>query len=80
MKIKVWGANAICESLEESKYYNGNRQEIKVRGLKTKEQIVKEQREKAAEKLSDPVEKACMIETGMTPSEYQKAHNRAWNE
>ena len=79
-KIKVWGASPICGSFEELKYYNGNPQEIKVKGLKSHAECVRENWAKAAEKLTDPLAKECMKQTGMTPEQYQKSHKRAWNE
>ena len=79
-KIKVWGTSPMCESFEELKYYHGNPQEVKVRGLKSFTQNIKEIRTKKASKYKDEITKACIMTTGMTPHEYQKYHNIAWNE
>ena len=80
MKIKVWGANIICESFDELRYYSGNKQEIKVRGLKSFYEAQKERFAKKAQGFSDQIEKACVASTGMTPAQYQTTHKQAWNE
>lgn len=80
IKIPVWGARILCESFEEARYYSGNIQKIKVRGLKTFYQIQKERRERLAEQYSDPITRTCVAQTGMTPSEYQKLNHMAWND
>lgn len=79
MKIKVWGANPICNDFEELKYYNGNPQTIKVHGLKTRAQVIEEKRAKLAESYNDPIVKECVKETGMTPDQFQEKYNMAWN-
>lgn len=79
MKIKVWGANPICESFEEQKYYNRNPQEVKVKGLKSHAEYIKEAREKVAKMIKDPVAKECVKQTGLTPEQYQRTYNQAWN-
>ncbi|MBQ9650623.1 MAG: hypothetical protein IJV13_00405 [Prevotella sp.] len=79
-KIEVWGARILCDSFEEARYYNGNRQEIKVRGLKTFYEAQQARFAKLAEKFTDPITKMCVASTGMTPEQYQLTHHRAWNE
>ena len=78
-KIKVWGASPICDSFEELRHYNGNPQAVPVKGLKSHGQIVREKWAKRAEKFDDKADKECIMATGLTPSEYQKAHKMAWN-
>lgn len=79
MKIKVWGTSPICESFEELNYYNGNPQEVKVKGLGSFAERVKRAREIKAAKYNDEITKAAIMTTGMTPEEYQKYNKIAWN-
>lgn len=79
MKIKVWGTSPICESFEELNYYNGNPQEVQVRGLKSFTEKIREVRERKAARYTDEITKAAIMTTGMTPEEYQKYNKVAWN-
>ena len=79
MKIKVWGASEICKDFEELKYYHGNPQAVLVKGLKSHAQVVREAWAKRAEKYSDATDRECIMETGMTPAQYQKTYKMAWN-